>query len=575
MRILPRKPLRWLFLLFTIGTLAIAFRSLFATPEIEPGTYLMIDVSGEFAVAPPGNALHQLVDDRRVLSSLIGALDRARSDDRIAGAVLRIHGLDMGWGRLREIRDAIGRLRASNKSVVAFLDTATMGANKEYYLATAADEIFVPPAGAPMLTGLSARYVFFGGLWGHLNMGVQVEKIREFKGFGDQIGGRGMTEPLREMGNSILDDLNGEFIGSIAEARGMGLEEVQAIVDSCPATAADFVEAGLADDQLFLDQILLDLGDGEPVATVRLAQYNREQIVGVFSKDQPKVAVIYANGTIVAGKSSGRSPLSDSSVGSYTLTKAFQKAADDPEIKAIVFRVNSPGGSPLGSDHVWRAARVAAEKKPVIASFSDVAASGGYYMAAAADLVVAEPTTLTGSIGVVLIRPNITDLLARFEIGTEAIDRGRYSSIDDTSRPMNEAEVALVREQMASTYRLFLDRVAVGRDMTVEEVDALGGGRVWTGQQALDRGLVDKLGGMDDAIRLAATEAGLPDPDNISMVYLPERRPFLQELLSPLTASSATSYLPQGLREVVEGLAIYAPLDSGVQALSSAVFHIQ
>jgi protease-4 len=573
MRILPRKPFKWLLLAFTVVTVAITLRSLFATPTIEPGSYLMIDVTGEYDIAPPGNVLDQLVDDRRVLASLIGGLDRARFDDRIDGAILRIHELEIGWARLREIRDAIGRLRTSNKRVVAYLDTATMGANKEYYLATAADDIFVPPASAPMLSGLSARYIFFGGLWNSLKLGVQVEQIREFKGFGDQIGGREMTEPLREMANSILDDLNDEFIASISEARGMGRGEVEAIVDSCPATAADFVEAGLADDQLFLDQILVDLGDGERIETVRLADYNREGVAGLFSATAPKIAVIYANGTIVAGKG-GRRSIAGSSIGSYELAKAFRKAADDPEIEAIVFRLNSPGGSPLGSDHVWHAAMVAAEKKPVVASFSDVAASGGYYMAAAADLIVAEPTTLTGSIGVVLIRPNISDLLERYDIGTETIGRGRYSSITDISRPMNEAELALIREQMASTYRLFLDRVAVGRGMTVEEVDALGGGRVWTGRQALDRGLVDRLGGLDDAVRLAATEAGLADPDNVSRVHLPERRGLIQEFLTPLTQTSVDDYLPSGLSEFARALALYAPLDAGVYALSSAIFQV-
>lgn len=576
MRIIPRRPFRWLFLIFSLLAVAMTLRTLFATPTIKPGTYLMVDMTGEYMVAPPGNVLDQLVEDRRVLPALINGLDRARYDERIAGAILHIHSLDMGWARLQEIRDAIARLRAADKRVIAYLDTAVLSANKEYYLATAADDIFVPPAGAPMLSGLSARYLFFGGLWDHANLGVQVEQIREFKSFGDQIGSREMSEPLREMANSLLDDVNAEFIGTIAEARGMSAREIQAIVDACPATASDFVEAGLADDKLFLDEVLLDLGsEGEAAETVGLADYNREPITGLLATDQPRIAVIYANGTIVAGKGGRGGLLSGASIGSSTLAKAFEKAADDPSIKAIVFRVNSPGGSPLGSDHVWRAARVAAQKKPIVASFSDVAASGGYYMAVAADRIVAEPTTLTGSIGVVLIRPNFSKLFARYEIGSESIGRGRYSSISDSARPMDEAELALIREQMSATYRLFLDRVAVGRNMTVEEVDALGGGRVWTGRQALDKGLVDELGGLDDAIRVAATEAQIADPANVALVYLPERRPLLRDLLIPFGAKTGTDYIPPSIREFVETLAAYSSLEAGVHALSSPIFQVR
>lgn len=573
MRIIPRKPLKWFFLLTSLVMLAITVSTLFSTPTIEPGTYLTVDVSGEYHIAPPGNVLDQLVEDRRILANLIGALDRAQTDDRIEGAIVNIRGLDMGWGRLREIRDAIVRLRSSGKRVIAYLDSSMMRGNKEYYLASAADDIFVPPAGAPMLSGLSSRYMFLGGVWSHLNLEMQVEQIREYKGFGDQVGGLGMTDALREQANSLLDDLNDEFLETIAAARGLTRAEVEKIVDSCPATAAEFVETGLADDQLFFDQVLVDLGDGERVETVGLADYNRQGVSNLFGDEQPKIAVIYADGAIVAGKG-GRRGLAGPSIGSAGLTKAFREAAEDPEIEAIVFRLNSPGGSPLGSDHVWRAIRVASEKKPVVASFADVAASGGYYMAAGADLIVAEPTTITGSIGVVLVRPNIEKLLSRYDIATESIGRGRYSSIADTSKPMTDEELSLVREQMESTYRLFLDRVSVGRQMTVEEVDGLGGGRVWTGRQALDRGLIDELGGLDTAIRLAATEAGIAQPDNVSKVYLPERRPILRELLSPFSGSGAAEYMPAGLNDFVEAVSAYVPLEAGIYALSSTIFHV-
>jgi protease-4 len=572
-----RKRLRWIFLVLGLVSLVMMLRSLFATPAIEDDSYLVVNVASEYEVGPPGGMLDRLVEESQTLATLLDALQRAADDERIVGLVLRIPSLELGWSTLREIRNAVVDFAHGGKSVVAYLDTSSLGGNKEYYLATAANTVYVAPAASPMLCGLSARYTFLGGLWENLYVGVQVEKIGAYKGFGDAIGGREMTAPLREMANSILDDLNREFVGAIAAARGLTENEVRTIIDSCPATSADFVESGLANGQRFMDEILLELGEGERAKTVTMSAYTRDGLGSLFgASGGPKIAVIYANGTIVAGKA-GRRGLTGASIGSATLSKAFRKASENPDVRAIVFRVNSPGGSPLGSDHVWRAVRQAVEKKPVIASFADVAASGGYYMAAGADRIVAQPTTLTGSIGVVSIRPNFQALYDRLDIGSETLGRGRYARILDTTRPMDEAEVALVKEQMAATYRLFLDRVAVGRNMTAEEVDEVGAGRVWTGKQALERGLVDELGGLADAIALAGREAGLTDGEPVGVVYLPEKRSIIEELLpfGNLDAIRAARALPSPIRELADVLAAQAPLDAGIYALSAAIFSVR
>jgi protease-4 len=570
-----RKRLRWILLVLGLLSLVMMLRTLFATPAIEDDSFVVVNVAPDYEVAPPGGVLNRFVDESQTLATLLNGLDQAADDERINGLVLRIPVLELGWSTLRELRNAVGDFANSGKPVVAYLDTSSVGGNKEYYLATAASTIYVAPAASPMFCGLSARYTFLGGLWENLYVGVQVEQIREYKGFGDAIGGREMTEPLREMANSILDDINGEFVGTIAAARGMSDDDVRAIIDSCPATAADFVESGLATGQRFFDEILVELGGEERAKTVAMSAYTRDSLGSLLATGGPKIAVIYANGTIVPGKAGPRG-VAGTSIGSATLSKAFRKAGEDPDVRAVVFRVNSPGGSPLGSDHVWRAARQTAEKKPVIASFADVAASGGYYMAAGADRIVAQPTTLTGSIGVVSIRPNVAALYDRLDIGSETLGRGRYARILDTSRPMDEAERALIKEQMASTYRLFLDRVAVGRNMTAEEVDEVGGGRVWTGKQALERGLVDELGGLSDAIELAGREAGLAGDEKIQIVYLPERRSFLEELLPfPFGQLDATAGLPTPIRELIGVFTSQAPLDAGIYALSAAVFNVR
>jgi protease-4 len=276
---------------------------------------------------------------------------------------------------------------------------------------------------------------------------------------------------------------------------------------------------------------------------------------------------VYAVGTIVPGKGGRRGALG-MQIGSRALVEAFEDAARDSEVKAIVFRIDSPGGSASASDAVWRSVRLARERKPVIASLSDVAASGGYYMAAGADHVVAEPNTLTGSIGVVMFKPNASGLLDWMGIGSESLARGRFARILDVTKGLDRAEQALLKTQMDGVYKRFLDRVAEGRTMTVEEVDHVGGGRVWTGRQALEAGLVDQIGGLRDAVRAAAVEAGVADPDSVRLVYFPEAKG-LAEQLAGVGGGGLESMAPALLEPPIAALSAYAPLAPGVQAIMS------
>ena len=282
----------------------------------------------------------------------------------------------------------------------------------------------------------------------------------------------------------------------------------------------------------------------------------------------PRIAVIHASGTIVPGE--GGRGATGNSVGSAPLVAALEEAAEDESIRAIVMRIDSPGGSASASDVVWRAIQKAGEKKPVIASLGDVAASGGYYMAAGSDHIVAEPATLTGSIGVVLFKPNLAGLLGWMGIGTDGLSRGRYARIMDTTKGLDRAESALLRTQMNGVYKRFLDRVAVGRGMTTEEVDVIGGGRVWTGLQALERGLVDELGGLEQAVRAAAVEARVEQPESVELVYLPEPQGLLEQLTN-LQSGVFAAGLPQPLVAAVDALAPVAGLRPGIHTFSDAL----
>jgi protease IV len=287
-----------------------------------------------------------------------------------------------------------------------------------------------------------------------------------------------------------------------------------------------------------------------------------------------RLAIIYAVGNIVSGESPRGNALG-TAIGSRTLSRAFRRAVEDSSVKAIVFRIDSPGGSAMASDAVWHAVRLAREKKPVIVSMGDVAASGGYYMAAGADKIFAEPGTLTGSIGVVMLKPNLAGLLTRVGIGSETLGRGRYSRVLDITKGMDRTEVALIQTQLAGVYRRFLDRVAEGREMTVEEVDAIGGGRVWTGRQAKQRRLVDELGGLNDAVRAAAEKGGVKEPDHLEMLYLPEAENPIQELLSAYR-SEAMAVIPELKPDMLSRARdLYTLFDPGVYALPVSLIDIR
>ena len=564
---------RWIVLLLVIAVAVAAIVARRGGPDIKAGSYVVVDIDGTFAEGPPDGLFARVFEERKVLITLLGNLAKAARDERVTGVVARIGTLQSGWAQVREIRDALASVKGRGKRVIAFLDGNVPGANKEYYVASVADRIYLAPGGAPMLNGLSASFIFLGGLWEKAEVGMTVEQIREYKTFGDTVSRRRMSKAHREMANWILDGINSEFVETLAAARGMTPEQIQTIIDTAPSTPDSFVEAGLADGVLFLDQLDDELGGERPTELVKESTYSKVDGEALGLGGGPKIAVVYAVGTIVPGKGGGRSVFGVT-VGSETLARAFDDAADDPDIRAIVFRVDSPGGSASASDQVWRSARVARERKPVVASLGDTAASGGYYMAVGADRILAEPSSLTGSIGVVLVKPDVSELLGSIGITTEALTRGRYARILDLTKDLDDQERTLLRAQMDTTYRLFVDRVAQARGMTAEEVDSVGGGRVWTGRQALERGLIDDLGGFQEALRAAATAAEIEDPDRVEIVFYPKPEGLLAELTS-IAAAGPTPAWQQAWTRRLEGLAPYALLDAGIHAISAGTLQIR
>jgi len=504
--------------------------------RIDPGSTLVIDLAGDYIEAPAPSILDRLMGDgSRPFVGLLSMFSRAERDDRISTVVLRIQPLSIGWGKADEIREAIGRVRDRGVHTVAYLEIQGFAANKELFIATAADEVFVVPGASIPLVGLAAEYLFLGGFWEKLGVDFDVAKAGRYKSAVEVYSERGMSEASREMANSLLDDTYARFVEGLATGRGLTQEAVQDLIDSGVMRSQQLEAAGLIDGELHLDQLLDRFGD--KVVSHRDYQTVSPEDVGFDA--EAEFALIYGTGPVVQGDADD-SPLSSGpAFASESIARAILDAAEDPEIRAILFRIDSPGGSALASELIWRAIERAQQKgKPVIASFSDVAASGGYYVASGADAIVADPGTLTGSIGVFALRPVVGEMLGKLEIGVESLTRGRHADFLLSSEKMSEASLARLQTTVLDTYQIFLTRVSEGRSMPIEDVDEIGQGRVWTGRQAFERGLVDELGGLYTAARRAKRAIGLEVDADVYLVPYPRPASLSEQLFDAFRSTS-------------------------------------
>ncbi len=500
-----------------------------AGPRIEPGSVLALELQGAYVEAGEPSLITRLLGDRRhSFVALLSELRKAERDERIGVVVLRVRDLDIGWAKAQDLRSALADLRAHGRRVIAYLETTKLGANVEYYVAAAADEIRAAPATRSPVIGLAAEYIFLGGLWEKLGIGVEVERVGEFKGAAETLSEREMSPANREMANSLLDSINVQFIAGIAEGRKLDSEFVQRAIDDAPVSPEQMKALGLVDGIQFWDELVDELGGKEK--WVEAEAYARVDPLTLGFTPVARFALIYGSGNVVVGRGSVSrtgSPI----FASDTVSDALAEAADDPSIQAIILRIDSPGGSPLAADLVWRAARRAREQgKPVIASCSDVAASAAYYAAAGADAIIAQPASLTGSIGVFVVRPVVRDLLAKLDIGVATLTRGSQASLLLASQPLSEGTRSWLHSEVSSIYDLFLSRVSEGRGRTREEIDAVARGRVWTGEQAATRGLVDELGGLRVAVRHALAKLELDPNSDVALVPYPAPKSFAEQV---------------------------------------------
>ncbi len=527
-------------------------------PGVERGTVLVMDLEGSYVEAHVTPYLARFFGaPDRPLIDVLSELAKAERDERLSAVLFRIRPLDIGWGKADELRAAIARIGERGRRTVAYLEIEKYGANVEYFVATGADEIYMAPGSRNPFVGLAAEYLFLGGFFEKIGVEIEYERVGKYKSAVESFAESKMSEANREMTTALLDSVYDRFVEAVAEGRSLTREQVHGAIDAGPATPAEMREHGLGDGIGFFDEILERVQDGDEERPVMGgAEYAKVDPSSVGFDPVASFALIYGTGPVVAGD--GSSGLAGRQVlASNTVSEAFEAATEAPEIDAIIFRIDSPGGSALASDLVWRATQRAREKgKPVIASFSDVAASGGYYVACGADRIVSQPASYTGSIGVFVLRPVLAGLLENLGIGVEVMTRGEHADLLLASRRLSPRTRARLRADVRGVYETFVGRVAKGRELTPEAVDAIGQGRVWTGAQAFDVGLVDALGGLRTAVLEAKSAVGLDADADVVLISYPPPKSLAEQITDALGASVRATVSSLSLPSMVRQLAL-------------------
>jgi len=512
----------------SLAGVALMFMAMSRGPSVPSAATLVLRPGGEIQEVVPDDVFGLLGRGTNTVRGFVEGLDKAKRDPRIKAVLLMPSGLSTPyWAKLQELRDAVIDFKKSRKTVIAFLE---YGGDREYYLASAADKVYLLPTSSLDLTGVASYEIFLRGMLDKIGAVPDYLHVGAYKTAVNQMTEKGFTPAHREMSESLNRDMYDQLIRGIAEARKKSEQEVRALIDQGPFTPEDALRHGFVDELAYEDQLddrvpALRSGSRE-TRRIEGSDYQRIRAGSVGFKPRSRIAVIYAAGTIVSGRSA-YDPLNGAVVGSDSLVEQIREVRDDNSVKAIILRVDSPGGSSVASDVIWRELMITRDKnpsRPLIASMSDLAASGGYYISLPAQVIVAQPATLTGSIGVYAGKIALGGTLSKAGVTTETVTSGANSDIYSPFTPFSPSHRARLQDQMQGFYENFVEKVAESRKTTPEKIDAVAQGRVWTGRQARERGLVDALGGLDVAVRIAKERAHIPADEDVQLVAYPARR---------------------------------------------------
>jgi protease IV len=518
-----------LLVFLTIGLLFLAmlrFRD--RPPDIADNSVLVLRLDGDVPEKTPVEIPFLSGAQTLTVTDVWMTLRKAAADSRIKALVVLPEGLGGGWAKAEEFRADVEQFRKAGKPTYAYLRTPQ---SRDYYVASAADRIYLGPQDQFYLKGMRAEIMYFKRTLDKVGVTVDVEHAGKYKDFGDQFTRSDMSPETREVMNLLVDDLYKNLVARIAEGRHETPEQVQAAIDLGPFQASQARRAGLVDELRFEDEMWNDLKVRLKVRDLKKVQATAYVKVPLPKRLQgrERVALVVGEGDIVRGDPDN--PASDeNSLASYSFDKLLDEISNDSTIRAVVVRIDSPGGEVTASDDIWRQMNLLSKKKPTVISMSDVAASGGYYMAMTGDPIVAYPGTETGSIGVVFGKPNLHGLYDKLGITKDAVQRGRYAAIDSDYRSLNSQERQKLRDGIDDSYKDFVTKVADARHRRFNEIEPLAQGRVWLGSEAKARGLVDELGGLDMAVALAKKRANIPASEPVTLVMYPARRSLLDLL---------------------------------------------
>ena len=529
--------------LVSVGGILAVYFAVSRGPSVPARATLLLRPGGAIQEVVPDDVFGQIVGrDAATVGTFVDGLRMAKRDPRVTSVLLMPSTLELPfWGKLQELRDAVLDFRESGKTVVAFLE---YGGEREYFLASAADQVFLVPTSPLDLTGLASYEVFLRGSLDNVGVYPDFVYVGDYKSAVNTFTENSFTPTHREMAESLNRDWYAQLVGAIATARGKSEDQVRQLFDDGPLLAEDALGAGLVDGLAYQDEL------GELVPELGLdasdriegAAYRRISPGSVGFRPQSRIAVLYAVGTITSGRSR-YDAVNGAILGSDTIVEHIRRVREDDSIEAIVVRIDSPGGSSVASDVIWREltlARDEAPSRPLIVSMSDLAASGGYYIATAGQVIVAQPATLTGSIGVYTGKMVLSEAMDKLGISVETVASGTNAAMDSPFEQFSPDQRERVQEYVQDFYDTFVEKVAESRGATPAEIHAVAQGRVWTGRQALERGLVDELGGLDHAIAIARERAGIPEDEDVELVTYPQRRSFYETLVEQFGADSAS-----------------------------------
>lgn len=494
-------------------------------PRLEFGSYRHFDKNGVnkgggFYTRFSNERFRTIFDMRRYVLEInpedINEVHKAKDDGTVEGIVLKPDININGMAHIQEMRDAISEFKSTGKKVLCYMD---MGSNKGYYLASISDKIVMNSAGYLLLNGLRSEVTFYKGALDKLGINAELYNIGKYKSASEMFTNDGMSDYYKESLNLILDDLSDQMVSGIANGLDNSKEKIKELIDMGPYTAKEAEKAGLVDNLIYADQVEEELKKliGKKTTIISGKDYGKLRYYNYDWGTKPKIAVIYATGLIVPGKS-----MFEGIMGSDTICNALKEAREDQSIKAIVMRIDSGGGSVFASDLIWREVILTKKKKPVIVSMGDIAASGGYYIACPADVILAEPGTITGSIGVISGKINLRGLYDKLGINKEVLKRGRNADIYSLYTSFSDEQKEIIERQTQETYKDFITKVAEGRNMSEEQVERIAQGRTWTGRQAKENGLIDDFGGLDKAISIAKEKANIEKDAKVDIVSLPK-----------------------------------------------------